>query len=217
MLSRRSTLPDTSASSISQRNGFDRKWKNDTSSCRTCSTTSSWNNCLPSETTGRICLAVSCWRAACVFFWKASWAWHLQGSSTTSTRTSSPAESKISHQRDEKGTYGWMPTTPPFPNHSSATSLGSYVSENKFSCRDSRWNRSDTCSKTRRCCWHKCARSCVPWRRGPHLEQVQIQRVIFLLILFCLELKHSQYLTCSRKQNDSEWWVLRLLFLISDL
>lgn len=51
--------------------------------------------CLPSETTGRICLAVSCWMAACVCFWKTSLASHLQGSSTTSTFTSSPGESKF--------------------------------------------------------------------------------------------------------------------------
>lgn len=52
-------------------------------------------NCPPSETTGRICLAVSCWMAVCVCFWKASLASHLQGSSTTSTFTSSPGESKF--------------------------------------------------------------------------------------------------------------------------
>lgn len=51
--------------------------------------------CLPSETTGRICLAVSCWMAACVCFWKTSLASHLQGSSTTSTFTSLPGESKF--------------------------------------------------------------------------------------------------------------------------
>lgn len=54
--------------------------------------------CLPSETkTGRICLAVSCWMAACVCFWKASLASHLQGSSTTTstTFTASPGESKF--------------------------------------------------------------------------------------------------------------------------
>lgn len=51
--------------------------------------------CLPSGTTGRICLAVSCWMAACVCFWKTSLASHLQGSSTTSTFTSWPGESKF--------------------------------------------------------------------------------------------------------------------------
>lgn len=51
--------------------------------------------CLPSETTGRICLVVSCWMAACVCFWKTSLASHLQGSSTTSTFTSLPGESKF--------------------------------------------------------------------------------------------------------------------------
>lgn len=56
---------------------------------------------LPPETTGRIFLAVSCWMAACVCFWKASLASHLHGSSTTSTFTSLTGDSKRSH--DERG------------------------------------------------------------------------------------------------------------------
>lgn len=56
---------------------------------------------LPPETTARIFLAVSCWMAACVCFWKASLASHLHGSSTTSTFTSLTGDSKRSH--DERG------------------------------------------------------------------------------------------------------------------
>lgn len=51
----------------------------------------------------------------------------------------------------------------------------SYVSGNMFSCPHSRYNLSGTCSNTRRCCWHKCVRSRVPWSRGPHLELARIK------------------------------------------
>lgn len=71
---------------------------------------------LPSETTGRICLAVSCWMAACVCFWKTSLASHLQGSSTTSTFTSLLGESKFHISVTESEKAHRIPPTLLFSN-----------------------------------------------------------------------------------------------------
>ena len=136
MFSRRSILPDTSTSEISQGNPFANtitgtmKWWEHTQDTLfnyiTITSPAGRKNelspqrnvlfiikCLPSEITGRICLAVSCWMAACVCFWKASLASHLQGSSTTTAFISSPGESKFHISVTDHVESGKAHTLPP--------------------------------------------------------------------------------------------------------
>lgn len=129
MFSRRSILPDTSASGVSQGNSRKQNDKSNTQDTLLNHTPAGWNKQLWPQwnvlrgmfiikssiwnNRKRIFLAVSCWMAACVCFWKTSLASHLHGSSTTSTLTSLPGESKfhISMWRVKKHTKN-MATLP---------------------------------------------------------------------------------------------------------
>lgn len=100
VFSRCSILPDMSASLTSQgkRKKPIKVAGHVIKLCRSAQVTRAADclkHCLPFETTGRICLAVSCWMVACVCLWKTSMASHLQGSSTTSALASSPGESRF--------------------------------------------------------------------------------------------------------------------------